>query len=80
MLLTERYHDKIAGVLSCDDRVIIQGTIPGWCSDKGMASFLSALNIRIFDYSAFAGGLRQEVREKAEHIAEENGLQIRVHP
>jgi hypothetical protein len=26
--LTERYDDRIAGVLSCYDRVVITGTIP----------------------------------------------------
>jgi hypothetical protein len=55
MLLTERYQEKIAGVLSCYDRIIIQGTIPGWSFDKGMTSFLSAQNIRIFDYPVEEG-------------------------
>jgi len=27
-LLTERYADKIQGVLSCYDRIVIQGTLP----------------------------------------------------
>lgn len=40
MILTERYKDQIAGVLSCYDRVILQGTLPGWCYDKGMTEFL----------------------------------------
>ncbi len=31
MLLTERYQEKIAGVLSCYDRIIIQGTILVYC-------------------------------------------------
>jgi hypothetical protein len=35
-LLTERYEDQIAGVLSCYDRIIIQGTVPGWCYASGM--------------------------------------------
>jgi hypothetical protein len=76
MLLTERYQDKIAGVLSCYDRVIIQGTLPGWSFDKGMTSFLSAQGIRIFDYPGFAGTLREEVRENTERIARESGLEI----
>lgn len=40
MLITERYKNQIAGVIACFDRVIIQGTLPGWCFDKGMTSFL----------------------------------------
>jgi hypothetical protein len=30
-LLTERRSDRIAGVLSCYDRMLIQGTLPGLC-------------------------------------------------
>ena len=39
MLFTERYSDKIFGVLHCFDRVIIQGTIPGLCYAGGMTSY-----------------------------------------
>jgi len=38
MILTERYKDQIARVLSCYDRVILQGTLSGWCYDKGMCN------------------------------------------
>jgi hypothetical protein len=48
MPLTERYHEKIAGVVSCYGRIIIQGNLPGWSFDKGMTSFLSA-HIRVRD-------------------------------
>jgi hypothetical protein len=30
-LLTERYADQIAGVLSCYDRILVFGTLPGIC-------------------------------------------------
>jgi hypothetical protein len=72
--LTAGYEEKIVGVLSCHDRIIIRGTIPGRCFDKVMISFLVAQNIRILGYPACANGLREEVRENAEHIARENGL------
>ncbi len=29
--LTERHADQIAGVLSCYDRLIVQGTLPIFC-------------------------------------------------
>jgi hypothetical protein len=48
-LLTERHKDKIAGVLCCYDRIIIQGTVPGWCYASGMTDFYNH-QIRIFDY------------------------------
>jgi hypothetical protein len=47
-LLTERYQSQIAGVLSCYDRIIIQGTIPKWCYAKGMTDYFYEHNIRIF--------------------------------
>ena len=40
-LLTERYKDQIAGVLSCYDRIIIQGTVPGL--DHEIETFSSLL-------------------------------------
>lgn len=49
-LLTERYKDQIAGVLSCYDRIIIQGTVPGWCYASGMTDYFYEHRIRIFDY------------------------------
>ena len=76
MLLTERYADRISGVLSCFDRVVIQGTLPTLCYAEGMAGFLRTNSIRIFDYPRFAEPLRNELRDNAERIAKENGLQI----
>ena len=58
MLITERYKEQITGVLSCYDRIVIQGTLPGWCYDQGMTAFLYSQGIRIFDYPGFAQGLR----------------------
>jgi hypothetical protein len=40
--LTERYDDRIAGVLSCYDRVVITGTLPKVCYAEGMTRFLYA--------------------------------------
>ncbi len=47
--LAERYDERIAGVLSCYDRIIISGTLPGICYAKGMTAFLRGNGIRIFD-------------------------------
>ena len=76
VLLTERYADKIQGQVSCFDRLVIQGTLPGFCYADGMTAFLYANNIRIFDYPRFAEPLRDELRTNAEQIAKENGLEI----
>lgn len=76
MLITERYKDKIEGMLSCYDRIVIHGNIPVLCFDGGMTSYLYQNNIKILDYPDWANGLREELREHAEHIAKENGLEI----
>lgn len=74
--LTQRYSDQMCGVLSCFDRIIITGTIPGICYAEGMAGYLRARDIRLFDYPRFAEPLRDEVRANAERIAQENGVDI----
>lgn len=75
-LLTDRYANKIRGQLSCYDRIVIQGTLPGFCYADGMTAFLYANNIPIFDYPRFAQPLRDEIRLNAEKIAEKHGLEI----
>lgn len=76
MLLSERHQDQISGVVSCYDRVIIQGTLPDWCYDQGMTTFLHLQHIKIFDYPDMANKLRLELRDNAERIAQENHLEI----
>src|SRR6202046_2573346 len=74
--LVERYDDRIAGVLSCYDRVVVTGTLPTVCYAEGMTRFLYANQIRIFDYSEFAVTLRERVREAAASLAAEAGITI----
>src|SRR6266851_4651740 len=75
-LLTERYRERLAGVLSCYDRIIITGTLPGACYAKGMTGFLSARQMRIFDYPRFAEPLRDRVRDRAAELASAAGVTI----
>ena len=74
--LTDRYDDRIAGVLSCYDRVVVTGTLPGVCYADGMTRYLNARGIRIFDYPEFAKPLRDRVRDCAATLAAEAGLTI----
>jgi hypothetical protein len=76
ILLTERYANQIRGQLSCYDRIVIQGTLPGLCYAQGMTTYLNINQIRIFDYPRFAEPLRDQLRENAEKIAQENSIQI----
>ena len=75
-LLTERYADQIAGVLGCWDRVLIFGTLPKICYAEGMTSYLYEKHVRIFDYPKFAEPFRNQLRENAERLAAENGIEI----
>jgi len=72
----ERHNTKIKGVLSCFDRIVLTGTIPGICYAQGMSSFLTAKGIRIFDFTQWADPLREEIRANAEKVAGDNGLEI----
>lgn len=74
--LTQRYEERLAGVLSCYDRIVITGTLPGACYAAGMTSFLNAHDIRIFDYPRFAEPLRERIRSRAETLASAAGVRI----
>ncbi len=76
MLLTDKYAEKIYGTITCYDRMIIQGYIPGWSHAEGMTGYLKANNIRIFDFSNFSQPLTEQVRSNAQRIADENGIEI----
>jgi hypothetical protein len=58
------------------DRVIITGTHPEIGYAKAMTRYLYSCGIRIFDYTQFAFPLRDVIRENAERLARENGLEI----
>jgi hypothetical protein len=75
-MLIERYQDRLAGVLSCYDRIVITGTLPGVCYAGGMTSYLYAHGIRIFDYARFAEPLRERIRARAQEVCAQAGIEI----
>ncbi len=72
----ERHRDKIKGVISCFDRVVLTGTVPGFCYAEGMTQFLNQHGIRIFDYPQWAMPLREQIRQNAEIVAAQNDVEI----
>ena len=72
----ERHRSKIKGVISCFDRIVLTGTIPGVCYADGMASLLTNKGIRIFDYTDLVGPMREEIRANTEKIAGDNDIEI----
>jgi hypothetical protein len=75
-LLTDRYRDRLAGIQSCYDRIVITGTLPGACFAGGMTKLLRSRGIRIFDYPVFAAELRDRVRTAAATVAADAGVTI----
>ena len=76
MLLTEKYQDHISSVLTCYDRMVIQGVIPGWSYSDGISSYFYANNIKIFEFQSFSKPLTQKIRDNAQAIAKENNIEI----
>jgi hypothetical protein len=75
-MLTERYAKRIRGVISCFDRMIVMGTLPDIGHARAFTRELNRRGIRIFDFKQFAQGLREQIRENAELLAAEAGLEI----
>jgi hypothetical protein len=75
-LLTSRYADKIEGILSCYDRIVITGTLPVLSNAKHLTSYLYQNEIRIFDYAKFAEPYRDRLKENAHNLAAEAGIEI----
>ena len=74
--LVERYSDRLHAVLSCYDRIVVTGTLPGSCYAQGMTAFLCTRRIRIFDYARFVEPLREAIRERAQQLAHAAGMTI----
>lgn len=75
-LFTQRHAGKIRGVLSCYDRVVITGTCPAIGHAQAATAYFYAHQLRIFDYAQWAASFRDEIRDNAERLARENGLEI----
>jgi hypothetical protein len=74
--LSERYQKNIAGIISCYDRIIVQGTLPILSYALGMTQYLSKRGIRIFDFIGFVKPLTEAIKNHAEQLAEKNGLKV----
>ena len=75
-LLTERYANQIIGTLSCFDRIVLTGILPGICYAKGMEGYLRSRNILLTDYPRFAEPFRDNVRQTIEQAAKDAGIEI----
>jgi hypothetical protein len=76
MSRTERFARQIAGGLSCFDRVVITGTLVDIAHARSATRWLNARHIMIFDFPTYAKLWRETIRENAERLAAEAGVEI----
>jgi len=71
-----RHSDKIKGIFSCIDRLVIQGTFPEICFPGAITNFFYLHRIKIFDFKKWAAPMRDEINENAKQIAQKNSIEI----
>jgi hypothetical protein len=76
MELVERYRDEIAGVLSCVDRLVLQGRIGVFSYADGMTRYRTARGIKIFDFIKWAGPATEALKKHVEALAAQAGLEV----
>ena len=76
VLLTERYEQQITGVISCFDRIIFQGTLPKLSYARGITEYFCSHGLLLKDFTQWAEPLTQRIRDNAERLASEAGLEI----
>jgi len=75
-LLTQRYREKISGVIGCYEHIVITGTIPVLSNAGHLTAYMFQNSIRIFDYAKFAEPYRDELKQNAQGMAEAAGMEI----
>ena len=74
--LVQKYSNRIKGVISSFDRLIVHGTLSPVGHPEGMSSYLYRQGIRIFDYPKFAEPITKAIRQHAEAIAAKEKVSI----
>jgi hypothetical protein len=74
--LIDRHVEKIHGVLSCLDRVLVVGGLPDIAYPGAMEALLRKRNVRLFDYKQFVSEQREVIRANAQRIAGEQAIEI----
>ena len=76
MLLTKTHQEDINGVLYCYDRVLVSVTAGTFGYPDGMGMFFNTHGYRVFDFAKVFAPVTERIRETAEILAKENGLEI----
>lgn len=72
----KRHEKNIRGVLSGFDRMRFRGTLRWLANIAGMASFMKGVNLLLKDFTDYAKGVTDEIRQSAERIAEQSGRPV----
>src|SRR5207244_1491555 len=75
-LFLQRHGEKIEGALGCYDRLVITGTLLDVVYPGAVEHRLNERDLRCFELGEFAEPLRESVRENAEALAREAGLEV----
>ena len=70
MKIIEKFNDKIKGVLSGFDRMIIKGHLRQLFSDSGKRYFLSQEDVLLKDFGEYAEGITKTIKD---HVTETGG-------
>lgn len=73
----ERHKDRIVGVLTGFDRVLFRGTLRSISYLNGLDRFLSSQRVLYKDFGAFVERLSNQLKERAEQIAQQAGRPYR---
>jgi len=76
MPITEKYENKIAGVINCYDRINIKCRVGTFGYAGGMDAFFYAINRKHFDYLEVFKPVTEKIRSNIEKLAKENGQEI----
>jgi len=76
MLLTTTHREEIIGKLYCFDRVLINAVAGTFGFPDGMAMFFNTHGYRMFDFANVFTPVTSRIKENAEMIAAEHGLEI----
>lgn len=69
----QRHQGNVIGVLSGFDRLLFRGTLRSISYGDGLDGFLGAVGVRYKDWTTFAQGLSERLKEHAQRLAKEAG-------
>lgn len=71
MKIIEKFEDKINGVLSAFDRMILKGHLRQLFSPSGKMHFLSQESVLLKDFGEYAKGVNNQIKAHVENMAQE---------